>query len=69
MDRVDAKLIHEAGQEAVIITLQQQREQIKKLESEQVKLNIPKKAKRLEQEIVEIAGTRINIIIKGPSDE
>jgi hypothetical protein len=32
MDRVDAKLIHEAGQEAVIITLQQQCEQIKKLE-------------------------------------
>lgn len=32
MDRVDAELIHEAGKEAVIVTLQQQCEQIKKLE-------------------------------------
>jgi tetrahydromethanopterin S-methyltransferase subunit B len=32
MDRIDAEAIHEAGQEAVIVTLQQQCERIKKLE-------------------------------------
>jgi tetrahydromethanopterin S-methyltransferase subunit B len=32
MDRIDAEAIHEAGKEAVIVTLQQQCERIKKLE-------------------------------------